>query len=157
MRRISAVQGYLIDANLWVAATFERHPHHGLVNGFFSQHTSPEQPAHLCRATEQSWLRLITTSALQRNYDSPVISNRDAVNLFEKTVALPNVSWTAAEPEGLGTLWHHLASLPTASPKVWMDAYLAAFAIGHDLEFVTLDGDFKRFVKDGLKLKLLTP
>jgi len=79
------------------------------------------------------------------------------MNLFEKTVALPNVSRTAAEPVGLGTLWHHLASLPTASPKVWTDAYLAAFAIGHDLEFVTLDGDFKRFVKDGLKLKLLTP
>jgi predicted nucleic acid-binding protein len=39
--------------------------------------------------------------------------------------------------------------------KVWMDAYLAAFAIGHAIEFVTLDQDFKRFVKDGLKLTLL--
>jgi len=79
------------------------------------------------------------------------------VNLFEKTVTLPNVSWIAAEPDGLVTLWHHLASLTTASHKVLMDAYLAAFAIGHDLEFVTLDGDFKRLVKDGLKLKLLAP
>ena len=40
--------------------------------------------------------------------------------------------------------------------NVWMDAYLAAFAIGHAVEFVTLDQDFKRFVKDGLNLKLLT-
>ena len=38
-----------------------------------------------------------------------------------------------------------------------MDAYLAAFAIGHRVELVTLDSDFKRFVKDGLKLNLLTP
>jgi predicted nucleic acid-binding protein len=37
-----------------------------------------------------------------------------------------------------------------------MDAYLAAFAIGHDMEFVTLDQDFKRFGKDGLKLRLLS-
>lgn len=150
------MQGCLIDANVWVATSFERHDHHALANGFFSRHTSPEQPACLCRATEQSWLRLITTSALQRRYDSPVISNRDAVDLFEKTVALPNVSWIANEPEGLGNLWHHLASLPSASPKVWMYAYLAAFAIGHDLEFLTLDGDFRRFEKDGLKLKLLS-
>lgn len=39
--------------------------------------------------------------------------------------------------------------------NVWMDAYLAAFAIGHAVEFVTLDQDFKRYEKDGLKLKLL--
>jgi len=36
-----------------------------------------------------------------------------------------------------------------------MDAYLAAFAIGHAVEFVTLDSDFKRFSTDGLKLQLL--
>ncbi len=38
-----------------------------------------------------------------------------------------------------------------------MDAYLAAFAIGHAVELVTLHSDFKRFVKDGLKLILLPP
>jgi predicted nucleic acid-binding protein len=53
-------------------------------------------------------------------------------------------------------LWQALACLPSASPKVWTDAFLAAFAIGHAVEFVTLDSDFKRFVKDKLKLKLLT-
>jgi len=31
-----------------------------------------------------------------------------------------------------------------------------AFAICHEVEFVTLDSDFKTFEKDGLKLKLLT-
>jgi predicted nucleic acid-binding protein len=47
-----------------------------------------------------------------------------------------------------------MACLPSASPKVWTDAYLAALAIGHDVEFVTLDSDFITFTKDGLKLKL---
>jgi len=36
-----------------------------------------------------------------------------------------------------------------------MDAYLAACAIRHDIEFVTLDSDFKKLVKSGLKLQLL--
>jgi predicted nucleic acid-binding protein len=47
--------------------------------------------------------------------------------------------------------------LPFASPKVWTDAYLAAFAIRHDLELVTIDRDFKNFEKAGLKLHLLAP
>ena len=149
--------GCLIDVNIWVATTFERHDHHGLANDFFSLHTSPEHPACLCRATEQAWLRLITTPALHRRYDSSVISNCDAVDLFEKTIALPNVSWIASEPDGQGTLWHQLASLPTASPKVWMDAYLAAFALAGGTNFVTLDHDFKNFLAYGLDLTLLNP
>jgi predicted nucleic acid-binding protein len=68
---------------------------------------------------------------------------------------LPNVR-LIEEEAGVRTLWHRLAAIPTASPKVWMDAYLAAFAIRHAVEFVTLDRDFKNFVKDGLKLQLLT-
>ena len=48
------------------------------------------------------------------------------------------------------------AQLSSASPKVWTDAYLAAFAIGHDQELVTIDSDFKNFEKAGLNLKMLT-
>ena len=53
--------------------------------------------------------------------------------------------------------WSALAGLSSASPKVWTDAYLAAFAIGHDLELVTIDSDFKNFEKAGLNLKMLIP
>jgi predicted nucleic acid-binding protein len=52
---------------------------------------------------------------------------------------------------------HRRSQLSSASPKVWTDAYLAAFAIGHDLEMVTIDSDFKNFEKAGLRLQLLTP
>jgi predicted nucleic acid-binding protein len=37
-----------------------------------------------------------------------------------------------------------------------MDAYLAAFAILHGMELVTLDRDFRNFEKGGLKLRLLS-
>lgn len=39
--------------------------------------------------------------------------------------------------------------------KIWMDAYLAAFAITGRLEFVTLDRDFQAYEPHGLKLRLL--
>lgn len=37
--------------------------------------------------------------------------------------------------------------------EVWMDADLAAFAIRFVVEFVTLDQDLKRLVKDELQIK----
>jgi predicted nucleic acid-binding protein len=92
---------------------------------------------------------------LLRAYRADGFTNRDAVDLHATLIRLPNIR-VLPEPPDLETLWHQLAALPTASPKVWMDAYLAAFAIRHKVELATFDGDFKRFVKDGLKLKLLT-
>ncbi|MEI7910970.1 MAG: TA system VapC family ribonuclease toxin [Verrucomicrobiota bacterium] len=149
------MQGCLIDENVWIAVSFEAHDHHVLAKRFFAT-TSPSRPALLCRATEQSWLRLLTTPALHRRYDSLPVSNRDALIMLSDTLELPNVRLVEVEPSGVRALWQRLAAIPSASPKVWMDAYLAAFAIRHDVEFVTLDRDFKKFEKDGLKLQLLT-
>jgi toxin-antitoxin system PIN domain toxin len=148
------VPGWLIDANVWIAVSFAEHDHHALAKRFIAE-TSPECQALLCRATEQSWLRLLTTPALHRRYDSQPVSNQDALRMLSDALQLPNIRLIEEEPAAIRPLWHRLAAIPNASPKVWMDAYLAAFAIGHAVEFVTLDSDFKRFVKDGLKLKLL--
>ena len=49
------------------------------------------------------------------------------------------------EPVGIEVIWKKLALRNTASPKVWMDAYLAAFAIAGNFQFVTTDNDFKQF------------
>ena len=60
------------------------------------------------------------------------------------------------EPPGTRELWLELAGRETASPKVWMDAYLAAFAICCDLTLVTLDRDFAAWTPKGLALELLS-
>ncbi|MCF7674093.1 MAG: hypothetical protein K9M97_02020 [Akkermansiaceae bacterium] len=144
----------LYDANLWVALAFAAHPHHRLA----SQHVKARdsaQPAAFCRVTQKAFLRLVSTPLIQRTYESPPITNAAAWSKCQDLLALPQILWLD-EPEGLADLWQSLACLPSASPRVWTDAYLAAFAIRHAVEFVTLDSDFKTFVKDGLKLKLLT-
>ena len=99
---------------------------------------------------------LPSTPLIQRTYASRTITNATAWSKCQDLLALPQILWLD-EPEGFEVLWQRLAAVPSASPKVWMDAYLAAFAIRHAVEFVTLDSDFKNFVKDGLKLQLLTP
>jgi predicted nucleic acid-binding protein len=48
-----------------------------------------------------------------------------------------------------------MAKRTTASPRVWMDAYLAAFAITARLTMVTSDNDFTAFKTRGLDLMLI--
>ncbi|MCX6937573.1 MAG: hypothetical protein NTU80_06690 [Verrucomicrobia bacterium] len=69
--------------------------------------------------------------------------------------ALPQVHY-AEEPAGVEALWHDLARRETASPKLWMDAYLAAFALRQNTPLITLDQAFHQFEPQGLLLTLLT-
>ena len=57
------------------------------------------------------------------------------------------------EPPNLDLHWESLAVRETTSPKLWMDAYLAAFAITTGCGLVTFDTAFQQF--DGLDLKVL--
>lgn len=147
--------GYLFDTSAWLAATFEQHPFHSLARRALQQAT-PTEPALFCRATQQSYLRLVSTAALAKIYGAPPLTNRDAVAALDALQALPHVAWRE-EPPGVFGLWCALAALDSASPKVWMDAYLASFAIAGGLRMATLDRDFKNFVPHGLDLILMNP
>ena len=59
----------------------------------------------------------------------------------------------ANEPSGLENEWIRLAGLDLRAPKVWMNAYLAAFAISGGFELVTIDTAFLQF--KGLSLQLI--
>ncbi len=54
---------------------------------------------------------------------------------------------------GLESRWKQFALRDTASPKIWMDAYLAGFARAGGYRLVTTDTAFKQFT--GLDLELL--
>jgi predicted nucleic acid-binding protein len=58
------------------------------------------------------------------------------------------------EPRGLDSQWKKLASGSKPSPKLWMDAYLAAFALAARYQLVTTDKAFKQF--KGLDLLVLS-
>lgn len=148
-----SVSGSLIDTNVWVARTFEKHPHHAQASEVMAT-LSRDHPAVFCRSTQQSFLRVATTPAVLRQYGVGSFSNRDALEVLRQLLALPIVVYRE-EPDGVVPLWHQMASLTTSSPKVWMDAYLAAFAIVGKLRLVTIDRDFKSFTSSGLDLQLL--
>ena len=143
----------LFDSNVWIAVTFPMHPFHAVALMALEAATTDE-PAVFSRATQTSFLRLATTPQLLRQYDAENLTNRDALAGLQILLSSPAVQ-EMDEPPGTATLWQQLATRDTASPKVWMDAYLAAFAIAGDLRLVTLDSDFKAFVSQGLDLVLL--
>lgn len=146
--------GSLFDTNVWIAALFPTHPCHSVAQQALAAATAA-QPAAFCRATQQSFLRLITTPALQKAYGAEGLSNSDALLALETLQSLPQVS-VRDEGPGLTNIWHRLATRDSASPKVWMDAYLAAFAISGSLRMLTLDRDFKSFLQYGLLLEVLS-
>ena len=96
----------------------------------------------------------MSTAGIARTYGEQPLTTRDAWRPPDALQTLPQVAWRD-EPTGVLAHWRNLAALDSASPKVWMDAYLAAFAIAGGLRLVTLDSDFKNFESQGLKLTLL--
>ncbi|MBL8377618.1 MAG: PIN domain-containing protein [Burkholderiales bacterium] len=147
------MSGTLFDTNVWLAAFFRAHPGHKTAQRRLTEATAAV-PAALCRQTQLSFLRLVSTPALLAAYDVAGFANKDAVAVLHAFTAMPNVR-TFDEAPGTNESWLRLAAVNTASPKVWMDAYLAAFAITSGLALATFDTDFRNFVGAGLDLEVL--
>ena len=146
--------GSLFDSNIWLAAIFPTHVAHRNARQVLWG-TTADSPAVFCRSTQLSFLRLASSPALLKIYGAEGLTNRDALIALNSLLVLPHVC-ERPEPPGLVAEWHQLASRETASPKVWMDAYLAAFAMAGGLRLVTLDGDFKSYRAKGLDFLLIT-
>jgi len=142
---------HLCDSNLLVALITGSHPHHKAsvrwLDGLQESDT-----ALLCRFTQLSFFRLLTLEAVMGD---DVQTNARAVSVLENLMDHPKFTLVVQEPEGLDSEWIRMAGLRSASPRVWMDAYLAAFAKGLSASFVTFDKGFERYKAFGLDLKLL--
>jgi predicted nucleic acid-binding protein len=71
---------------------------------------------------------LLTSSAVLGAYGNPPLTNSRAWAVYQAFLADDRIGPHAEEPMGLEVVWKKLALRPTASPTLWMDAYLAAFA-----------------------------
>lgn len=140
----------LCDSNVFLAIAVEQHAHHPVACRWFGA-LEEGDTAFFCRATRISFLRLLTQKIAP---DYRPLSNREAWSVLDQLMD-DDATGFAAEPEGLDPVWRQLAEQESPSPKVWMDAYLAAFAITGSLRLVTLDKDFRNDVPSGLDLLLL--
>ena len=145
----------LPDINVWVALAVSNHEHHPAAVRWLETQHEPASVA-FCRATQQGYLRLLSSGKMMKGYGLAPLTNAQVWRTYEALIADARIMFLA-EPEGIEPLWRDFGSRHTASTKVWMDAYLAAFAISGGLRLVTLDHDFKSYKKQGLDLRLLNP
>ena len=105
-----------------------------------------------CRLTQLTFLRLLTTAAVVSPFGIPPLSNQAARSLYETFRGNSRIGW-ADEPNGLDATWKKLASVSQPAPKLWMDTYLAAFALSGGYRLMTTDRAFKQF--KGLEVQVL--
>lgn len=142
----------LCDSNVWLALALSKHVHHTTARDWLGKVKEPASIL-LCRATQQTFLRLLTNASVLSPYGNPPLTNREAWSAYEALLTDDRISFRADEPAGLEALWRRFAVRETASPKLWMDAYLAAFALAGGYQMVTTDAAFKQF--QGLDLLVL--
>lgn len=143
---------HLIDANVFLAASIEAHVHHQPARRWVERVESPSSLG-FCRVTEMACLRLLTQPIAEGFHP---LGNRDAAAVYLAWRQDDRVEFFD-EPPGIETLWPRLAMRDDRSPKLWTDAYLAAFATAGACRLVTFDAAFRQFESDGLDLLLLDP
>lgn len=139
-----AAQVDLLDVNVWVALSTSEHPHHARAQHFW-QVESGERLA-FCRVTVLGFLRLTTNATVMGGLPLTAAEAWAAYSAWRK---LDDV-WVASEPDGCDVLLADWAGRGIVTPRLWTDAYLAAFARAGGHRLVSFDQDFTRF--DGLDL-----
>lgn len=132
------------DSNVWLALALSKHHHHTAAREWLD---SIEEPSavHFCRATQQTFLRLLTNAAVLSPYGNSPLTNHEAWVAYEALLTDDRIVFREDEPIGIEPLWRDFAARGTVSPKLWMDAYLAAFSLAGRYQMVTTDGGFRQF------------
>ena len=118
------------DSNVWMAFALSGNKFHAAVSAWM-QHGRRNGLVCFCRSTQQSFLRLLTTESVLAPFGLPALPNAAAWSVYERLLADGRIGWLD-EPSGLESQWKKYCSTERPSPKLWMDAYLAAFALAGD-------------------------
>lgn len=124
----------LPDVNVWLALSYGRHAHHDVVQRWYDA-LNDQARMVFCRQTQMGLIRLLTTPAVLQQ---DALSQRDCWQIFDEWASTGQVEF-AEEPPGIDSHLRRRTMGESSSPKVWMDAYLAAFAEAGGMQLVTFD------------------
>lgn len=141
----------LPDVNLWLALALSGHSLHPAARTWLDGQEAFAS-IFFCRGTQQGLVRLLTTAEVLAGYGIPPRTNREAWDVIESFMADERITF-AHEPDGVEETWKGFAIRDTPSPKLWMDAWLAAFALRSGFQMVTTDKAFSQF--KGLNLQVV--
>jgi uncharacterized protein len=126
-----------LDTNVWLALVWGRHSHSARARAWFER--SVDEQFLFCRFTQLALLRLLTHESIM---GPDVMSMAGAWEIYDRCCADERIAFLA-EPETIDPRLRSFSKSRHASPKVWADAYLAAFAAAAGLKLVTFDKAFR--------------
>ena len=125
------------DTNVWLALVWGRHSRSEFARAWFER--AGQEQFFFCRFTQLALLRLLTTEPVM----GPDVKTMTAAwQIYDQCCADERIAFLA-EPEALDPRLRSFSQSRRASPKVWADAYLAAFASTVGFKLVTFDKAFR--------------
>jgi len=122
------------DVNVWLALTSPDHEHSQSAWNWYRR--LPEGASlYFCRITQLGLLRLLTTRAVM---GAGTLSQSEAWQAYDQWLTKGGAR-LCAEATDLETRFRRYSHASQSSPKVWADAYLAAYAESRGLTLVTFD------------------
>ena len=122
------------DVNVWLALTWEGHELHQVARMRF-QGLGAGDRLGFCRFTQISLLRLLTTPAVMRD-DTMTLA--EAWSAYDRWFHDDRVLFLD-EPPNVETGFRAVSGRSHPDPKLWAEAYLAAFANSEEMRLVTFD------------------
>jgi toxin-antitoxin system PIN domain toxin len=139
----------LSDVNCLLAMCYDRHVHHPATLVWLEQQESLS--VGICRNTQLGLLRLLTNASVMLE---DVCTLKQSWKVYDTLMGDERFVFYV-EPVDLEQHFRRYTASGRVSPKLWQDAYLAAFARAMKLQLVTFDGGFEQF--KGLHFTLLRP
>lgn len=138
----------LCDVNVLLALATDRHAHHADAVRWLDIASAGE--AVVCRIVQTGLLRLLNNPAVMK---ADVLDAKACWALWRQLLKDERVRFTATEPQGVDAAFERFTRGRAFTPRLWTDAYLAAYAHAGDLTMVTFDQGFRSFT--GLACQVL--
>ena len=120
------------DVNVWLALASAEHTHREAALDWWE---ARNEPILFCRITQMGLLRLLTNFGA---INGKPLQMKQAWRVYDEFLSDERVVF-APEPAKVETRFRLVATRVSASPKLWTDAYLLAFAAEAESGIVTFD------------------
>ncbi len=130
------MRSFLVDVNVWVALSYDRHIHYAAAHRWFED-VGPGEAA-FCRLTQLGYLRLLTNP---RVMGEEVRTPRQAWGIYDLLCEDLRVAFVSEPPEVEATFRDITRGFPVGA-AVWTDAYVAAVARVRKMRIVSFDRGF---------------
>lgn len=134
------------DVNVWLALLLADHTHRPAARAWWESDQS--EKIAFARVTQISVLRLLTTSAAM---NGKPLTMSQAWRAYDRLFEDERVTFLG-EPDSMEPEFRKRSSSGVASPKVWAEAYIVAFASHNDATLITFDRALKNRATDCLVL-----